>query len=248
MHFTTNKSDPKDIIEKVEVAEEKFAWVQSAVHIGNTLHEDGTMEQDVKVKRAQFVDSCHNLQEEFYKSHPEVQAKLLSLYNSSCYGSNTWNLYGTWANKFFTSWNVSLKYIWDLPHATHRYFYEHLTECRHLKILLIRRFLNFVYSIAEGRNELCKFLLNMTYRNVKSVTGSNIKNIEHEVGERIAIGDLRKSMRKVCKKIEFEKVPETEVWRISALKEAALLKTGHMKLEGFSSEEIEVILQFICVQ
>ena len=54
--------------------------------------------------------------------------------------------------------------------------------------------------------------------------------------------DLKKSIREMCKKVEFEKFPETEVWRISALKEAALVKSGHKNLE------IEVILQFISVQ
>ena len=93
-----------------------------------TLSDSDTMEQDTKIKRAQFVDGCHDLQEEFGRAHPEVQTKLVTLYNPSCYGSSTWNLFGEWTKKLLTSWNVNLKYIWQLPHQTHRYFFEHRTE------------------------------------------------------------------------------------------------------------------------
>ena len=36
----------------MKVADRKLPWVATAVHVGNTLHEDGTMNHDIKVKRA----------------------------------------------------------------------------------------------------------------------------------------------------------------------------------------------------
>ena len=47
MYFASSKSDSREMIKKVEVAGKIFSWVQHAVHLGNTLHEDGSMEQDV---------------------------------------------------------------------------------------------------------------------------------------------------------------------------------------------------------
>ena len=210
--------------------------------------EDGSMEQDVKVKRAIFVEESHHLQEEFFRAHPEVQSKLLALYNSSCYGSNIWNLYGPWVKKLYTSWNVSLRYIWDLPHETHRYFYEHLSECRHLKALLIKRFLSFVHSIVEGRHEVCKMLLYTISNNVMSVTGSNLRNIGIEAGERILLRELSGSIGRICEKIQFEKVQESEAWRIPAMKEVALIKSGYKQVQGFSDDEIDQILRVLCTQ
>ena len=137
----------KDMVKKIKVAESDIEWSKNAVHLGITLSEDGTMEQDTKVKRAIFIDGCHDLEVEFRNAHPQVQAKLLSLYNSSCYGSNTWNLFGDWSKRLLVSWNIHLKMIWQLPHETHRFFFEHLTECRHLKVLLVRIYLKFVSSI-----------------------------------------------------------------------------------------------------
>ena len=77
---------------------------------------------------------------------------------------------------------------------------------------------------------------------MKSATGSNIRNIELETGEKVFVQDLKKSMRKISDKIEFAKVPEGEAWRISSIKEAALVKAGQMFVKGFSPEEIEEIL------
>ena len=248
MYFANRNSDSKDVIEALEVAGKKFPWVASAIHVGNTLNEDGTMEQDIKVKRAQFIDEVQNLQQEFHKCHPEVQAKLMTLYSSSCYGSNTWDLFGSWARKFYTSWNVNLRIVWDLPYATHRYFYEHLTDSKHLKVLLIKRFKKFVLSISDGTNSACKMLLYTCYRNVKSATGSNIRNIELEVNEKLLIENLQKSISKVVETLQFEETPATLTWRIAAMKETALVKLGHLNVEGFTTEEVEEILDYICTQ
>ena len=158
--FGTDKNSVKNI----SVSGTDIKWSRQAIHLGVTLCEDGKMDQDVKTKRAQFIDGCHHLLEEFGGSHPEVQTKLLILYNSSCYGSNLWDLFGDWCRKFWTSWNVDLREIWKLPYQTHRFFYEHLTNCRHLKVLLSKRFLTFVQSIIQGKKQSCKLLLRLVAR------------------------------------------------------------------------------------
>ena len=45
-------------------------WVQQADHLGHTLHEDGTMRQDIRQKRAQFIDSSVKIGETFGFAHP----------------------------------------------------------------------------------------------------------------------------------------------------------------------------------
>ena len=43
----------------------KLPWKESAKHIGNYLHENGTMDKDVQVKRAQFIQTCMEQNDEF---------------------------------------------------------------------------------------------------------------------------------------------------------------------------------------
>ena len=237
----------KEMIKKVVVAGSEMEWSKNAVHLGITISEDASMEQDIKVKRARFIDECHNLQEEFGQSHPEVQAKLLTLYNSSCYGSNTWNLFGEWARKLQVSWNVDLKHIWNLPHETHRYFFEHLTQCRHLKILLIRRFLKFVVAILEGEKSSCRLLLRTILGTTHSTTGNNIRKIGLEAGLRLDTEDIKSKIEEVCEKISFAEMPEDQLWRVASVKELSLIKSKNLQVEGFSSDEIDEMLQYICV-
>ena len=41
-------------------------WVDRAVHIGDTLHVSGKMHQDLREKRAIFIDKCMELNQEFH--------------------------------------------------------------------------------------------------------------------------------------------------------------------------------------
>ena len=91
-------------------------------------------------------------------------------------------------------------------------------------------------------------LLYTCYRNVKSATGSNLRNIELEIEERINVEDLKKSINKIVERLHFAKTPEVENWKIDAMKEIALVKSGHMNLEGFSSAEVDEILRYISTQ
>ena len=91
-------------------------------------------------------------------------------------------------------------------------------------------------------------LLYTSSNNVMSVTGSNLRNIEIEAGERILLQELKGSIGRICEKIQFEKVPESEVWRIPAMKEVALIKSGFKQVQGFLDDEIDQILRFLCSQ
>ena len=243
LYFGSNR----DTVKKIVVAGSDIDWSRHAVHLGMTLSDGGSMDQDVKVKRAIFIDGCHDLLEEFGRTHPEVQSKLLTLYNASCYGSNTWNLYVDWTKKLFTSWNVDLKEIWKLPYQTHRYFFEHLTPCRHLKVLLIKRFLKFVKSITDGQKSSCKLLLRTVAGNVNSTTGKNLRNIELEVGSEMNLENQKLDVDKVCDQIHFETVPDGNMWRIDAAKELSLVKSKHLFVDGFTNDEIEEMIKFICI-
>ena len=72
----------KDFIKKIKVAGSEIEWSKHAVHLGITLSEDGTMEQDGKVKRAISIDGCHDLEQLETGSElkvEELQAKINSI-------------------------------------------------------------------------------------------------------------------------------------------------------------------------
>ena len=69
-------------------------WVERAEHLGHALHQDGTMRQDCREKRAQFIDTSSKIREAFSFAHPSEQILAVEKYCTAVYGSNLWDLGG----------------------------------------------------------------------------------------------------------------------------------------------------------
>ena len=71
---------------------EALPWVDRCEHLGHTLTCDGQMDQDVKEKVTQLVDSTVKTRETFRFAHPTEQIEAMEKYCLSIYGSNLWRL------------------------------------------------------------------------------------------------------------------------------------------------------------
>ena len=60
-----------------------------------------------------------------------------------------WDLFCPEAVQLENSWNVSFRKMYDLPLQTHRYLVELLSKQKHLKKILIKRFLSFLQEITD---------------------------------------------------------------------------------------------------
>jgi len=77
--------------------------------------------------------------------------KVIDLYNNnSWFGSVIWDLFCPAAVKLESSWNRSMKITLDLPYSTHRGLIEPLSDRRHLKRVLLRRFLQMITKIRSS--------------------------------------------------------------------------------------------------
>ena len=63
-------------------------WKQVVNHVGTKLHSSGSMETDMREKRARFIQSAVELNQEFESLEPESQLRMLRLYNMHFSGSN----------------------------------------------------------------------------------------------------------------------------------------------------------------
>ena len=116
----------KDNLSKIFLNNDLLPWKVKAKHIGNYLNEDGTMDTDVKVKRAEFIDTCMNLNNEFEFLVPENQVRVLRLYNSHFTGSSTWRFSSEAVRQLWNSWIVNLHVVFGLPMSTHCWIVERL--------------------------------------------------------------------------------------------------------------------------
>ena len=97
--------------------------------------------------------------------------------------------------------------MFDLPYATHRYFYEAITTTQHAALIIKRRFINFVEMIRNSNKVAPKLLLRHVENDVRSVTGSNIRQLLLE-NSKTNLSDIE------FKGSVLNPVPEGDVWRI----------------------------------
>ena len=101
-------------------------WVESAAHLGNVIHESGTMDKDAKLKRASFIRESTELRETFGFASPSEVLRSVKLYAGSHYGSMLWQFQSESAGQYFTSWRTCVKLAWQVPRQTHTYLVDHL--------------------------------------------------------------------------------------------------------------------------
>ena len=132
-------------------------WTDKCKHLGTTITNkiDGC-EADMKMKIAVYVEKNIELNQEFFFAHPATKLSLNKIYNSHYSSSPLWNLFGSGAKRIETSYNRSVKIMLDLPNATHRYLIEPLTGERHVKMVLISRYLGFMEKIASSEKKAVK--------------------------------------------------------------------------------------------
>ena len=168
------------------------------------------MRQDICVKRANFINKNIELNQEFQFSHPSTKVKLKGIYNFHFTGSAIWDLFSREAIMLENTWNTAVRIMFDLPLQTHRNLIEPISKTKHLKFVLIERFLSFLKQIVKSKKLIPKQLLSFIKNDVCSTTGSNLRNIllltnKNNI-EEMCIDEIRKMV--------FEEIDDKDKWKI----------------------------------
>ena len=154
-------------------------WVDRLLYLGNMVSNsiDGG-QLDMKQKAAKYVDKNCTINQEFSFSHPMCRMQLNKIYNCHFTGCQTWDLFSQGAERFYSTYNRSVKVMADLPYATHRYLIEPVSGVQHMTISLIRYFLNFINKIKQSPIAVLRNLYSIAKADVRTTTaGSNHRNI-----------------------------------------------------------------------
>ena len=218
-------------------------WVKEGIHLGNNFENQyNGMARDIKMKRAQYIDKNCDLQQEFMFSHPSTRLQTNSIFNSHFTGSPIWDLFSPEARMLENTWNVSFRRMYDLPYQTHRYLVEPVSGQLHLKKVLIKRFLSFINQIKRSDKNIPKQLLHCIKLDTRSVTGSNLRRILL-LTKKTKVEDITE---KDIENIESDEISDDNKWRVNIIQEITDLKFGQVKIDGFSIEECDEILQYAC--
>ena len=218
-------------------------WVSYVKHLGckieNTL--DG-MKQDLREKRAQFIQRNNEICQEFSFAHPVTKTRLNAIFNCHLTGSQLWDLFSCESEMLKATWNVAIRKMFNLDRTAHRYLIEPISEMTHIKWSLIKRFVNFVRTIKLSPKRQLKNLLMVSKRDARSTTGRNNRHItklcDGKPMETIKIEDL--------KKLKYHEVAKDDEWRLGLIKEITNVLYSHCELQGFDRDMLHDILAFTC--
>ena len=194
------------------------------------------------VKNAKYVEENIELNQEFFFANLETQIKINQIYNSSYYSSPLWDLFGNGARKIESSYNRSVNIMLGLPYDTHWCLIEPLTDMRHVKKVLITRFLSFMENIDKNKKEALKMLMNTAMEDVRSVTGKNYREIMLLTGK-TSVKDVTKMD---ADKIEYFTMEKKDWWKVDFIKEIIDVKSKIANIDNFNTEELETVLAYLC--
>jgi len=217
-------------------------FVNEIKHLGNVLQSDNSMTKDCSIKRACFISKIHSLNQEFYFSEPKTLMKLYNIYTCSFHGSHLWDLYCNNVVRLYSSWNMAVKVVFNLPRATHRYFIEPISEKYHLKTMLCSRFVSFFHSLKKSNKIAIRLLSNAFQNNLMTTLGKNIYNIAQDCN--CYPSDLTKLY--VKSNLTFAEVSDDNFWKIPFLKELLSVRSNEIEIPGFERDELSQIINYLC--
>ena len=196
-------------------------------------------------KEARYIDRNCNINQEFHFAHPICKMILNRIYNCHFSGCQLWNLFSPGAEKFYGTYNRSVKVMADLPYATHRYLIEPLSGQQHMTKTLMRNFLNFTARIQNSPKSVLRQLYNITKNDVRTTTGSNLRNILL-LTDLSSVDDL---LPNIVDQIGYKEISNNDLWRVSIIKEAIDMKHGVLKVpDGWTFAKLDEIIEFACTQ
>ena len=219
-------------------------WVDHCKHLGNYIEDkiDG-MKHDLAIKQAQYINKNNELQQEFHFCHPQTKFSVNKIYNSHFTGSPLWDLFSNEAVRMESTWNKSVKIMFDLPYATHRCMIEPISGSPHIRRILIHRFLNFVKQIQNSNKSITNVLFNAIKYNVNSTTGHNLRRIMLDADR----DDISQLQNFRIDDIEYHPVRNDDKWKISVINECIDAKFGKLNIDGLTMEELDEICGHLCI-
>ena len=156
---------------------DSLPWKDKVNHLGTTLTSSCISGQDIMEKRASFISTVYNLNQEFVFATPETRLKLCRLYNTAFYGSNCWDFSSAEVARFAKTWNVNIRIMFNLPRETHCWIVEELSGGKHFLQMIFSRFIKYISALKNNTRPAIRELYSISANDVRTTTGGNVRRI-----------------------------------------------------------------------
>ena len=222
---------------------QNLPWVTHATHLGHELHQDGSMDMDIKMKRANFIRNSMDIRNMFNFALPEQILNAVKVYSAYFYGAMTWDLYGDMVGQVYRSRNTCVKLVWDLPRATHNYFVEHLLakDFCSVRKMLLTQYVGFIQRLRKSVSQEVRILSEIVGSDVRSVTGKNCLKLMEE----FSLDPWKNSPGQFAKVYKFYDIPDQDRWRLPLL--GSLMKSKcEMAACGEDLKTVTELIESLC--
>ena len=179
-------------------------------------------------------------------AQPNQILSAVTTYCCSMYGSMTWPLFSVKATQVFNCWSTCVKLAWDVPRATHTYLVDNLLSggLPSIRSSILARFCKFYKSLTVSKSLAVRVMANISAMDIRSVTGSNLFNIEKEV----KLDPVKDPLPSVKKEILALKasVPVQDAWRLPCLQKFLARKYA-LEADHQDTGEIEKLINSLCM-
>ena len=200
----------------VKLDGQDLPWVESAVHLGHTLHQLTNMEKDCQKARARFIGKTVQLREDLSFANPVQILKAVQILCSDAYGSMLWNLSSDSSEQFFKAWNTTVKLVYGVPRSTFTYLVEGHFAAGHtsLRNQILSRYSGFYQNLLNSPSKEVRTLVRIVSADPRSATCSNLRYLQRITG--LSQPQHYSSVR-IKISLPVKEVPESEKWRLGLL-------------------------------
>jgi len=235
--FHSGKHDSAIVQYPVYLGPDKLKWYAKVTHLGHTFNCCLKFTADVANRKGQFIGCVNSIITQFGFSHPVCKLRLLVTHGYSFYGSPLWDLYGNDSEQLYTTWNIAVRRLFDLPRTAHTRFLSHIANVPHIKHDLKCRFVKFVNKAVNSTNSKVSYLAKLCVSNTLSITGNNVSNILCEYNIKMTDIVSHKNACYLMKKCYMENNDlNGEEWKCDMIVELLDCMYG-LKNCGLSNEE-----------
>ena len=171
--------------------------------------------------------------------------KLINVYACNFYGSCILNLQSKEVERPYTIWNVTVRQVFKLDRRTHRSLIEPLSEHLHLKTILFSRYLGFYKELVRSPKFTVRYLARLNEYDLRTVPGRTLHHLVESCGTWNGTWDQISSGKVKCM---VKYAVDGEDWRSIMGKELMSARQKRYEVCGFSNEEIEELLKYICTE
>ena len=139
-----------------------------------------------------------------------------------------------------------MRKLFGVDRKTHRFLIEPLSESLHPKVMLLSRMVGFYKAQTKSPKFCLRFLIKLAEIDKRTVIGKTLDHIRTSCG--LALNENPKLRPALVKKsLKYREIKEDEQWRIPVLKELIETRDGEQVIPGFTNNEINEMLDFLCI-